>query len=139
MTTPQTSFLSEIRSDEPLSLHTLVYLRQRTKNRLYDYVLRKFIDEQSRGLTKAQLARRIGKRPEVVNRLLGTPGNWTIDTLSDLLAGISAEEIEPHSVSLLERPARNDVGPDWLRQLWFDPTKKAASAASANDIAWQSR
>ena len=72
------------------------------------------MEAQSNGLSQADLARRIGKRPEVINRLLGSPGNWRIDTISDLLVGIGAEELEPHSVSLLYRAPRNRVFPEWL-------------------------
>jgi hypothetical protein len=67
-------------------------------------------------LTQAELARRIGKRPEVVNRMLGSPGNWRIDTISDLLVGIAAEELDPKSVSLLNRAPRNQQYPEWLQE-----------------------
>lgn len=114
MTTSQTSFLSEIEKGEPIPLGKLAYLRERTRNILYDFIIRKFMEAQRNGLSQADLARRIGKRPEVINRLLGSPGNWRIDTISDLLVGIDAEELEPHSVSLLNRAPRNRVFPEWL-------------------------
>src|SRR5947209_2537173 len=41
--------------------------------------------------------------PEVITRLLGAPGNWTLETISDLLLGIAGEELEPTSSSLLNR------------------------------------
>ena len=44
------------------------------------------------GLTQAELARRMGRRPEVVSRMLGAPGNWRLDTVSDLLFAISGAE-----------------------------------------------
>ena len=37
------------------------------------------------------MARRIHKRPEQITRLLGAPGNWTLDTVSDLLLGMGFE------------------------------------------------
>jgi hypothetical protein len=42
-------------------------------------------------ISKADLARRIGRKPEQISRWLGAAGNWTIDTVSDLLLGMSAE------------------------------------------------
>jgi hypothetical protein len=41
------------------------------------------------GLSQADLARRLGKGTDIVCRLLGGPGNWTLDTLSDLMFAIS--------------------------------------------------
>lgn len=106
-----TTFLSEVSAgDHAISQNTLAYLQERTKSRLYDYVLKKFLEEEKNGLTRAALARRINRSPEVVTRLLGAPGNWTIETLSDLLAGISSEELAPASVSLIDRPRRNYPG-----------------------------
>lgn len=128
MTMPQTSFLSEIDQKEPIPLGKLAYLRERTRNRIHNYILEKFIQE---GMSQAELGRRIGKRPDVINRLLGAPGNWTIDTIVDLLAGISGEELEPHSRSLLGRAPRNHFGPDWLRpetQDWFTANQAGVTA-----------
>jgi hypothetical protein len=87
---------------------TLVYYRARFRNRLYDLVLSKFRQaEANEGLTRAELARRTGRRPEVVTRLLGAPGNWRLDTVSDLLMGIAGEELDATSSSPLTRPPRN--------------------------------
>ncbi len=117
MFTRQAQFLSEIASGEPIPEGKLAYLQARAKNRFYDYVLRKFLErERKDGFTRADLARRIGRRPEVITRLLGAPGNWTLETLCDLLAGISAEELEPHSTPLLGRPPRNFRGDEWLTE-----------------------
>lgn len=114
MSTSQTHLLSEIRSGQPIPEGKLAYLRSRTKNRLYNFILEKFLEKEREGLTRAELARRIGRRPEVITRLLGSPGNWTIDTVSDLLIGICAEELEPDSRSLLDRAPRNYREPEWL-------------------------
>lgn len=117
MSTYQTRFLSEIRSGEPIPEGKLAYLRERTKNRIYNYILQRFLDRQrEEDFTRADLARRIGRRPEVITRLLGAPGNWTIDTVSDLLVGICAEELEPYSTSLSGRSPRNFRGDEWLSE-----------------------
>jgi hypothetical protein len=102
---------SEIFSDAPLSEGTLAYLEERAKNVFYDYVLTKF--KQS-GLTKAKLARRLNKKPDQISHALGAPGNWTIGTVTELLAGISREELVPYSVGFANRPPTNVHAVDLL-------------------------
>ena len=101
MPTLQTPFLSDISSDAPIPHGRLAYLRERARNRLFEFILKKFLEAEKHGLTKAKLARRIHHRPEVITRLLGSPQNWTTDTATDLLVGIAGEELEPASVSLV--------------------------------------
>jgi hypothetical protein len=107
--------LSEISSGSPVPQEKLAFFQERTRNRIYNYVLKKFLEKECSGqLTRAELARRIGRKPEIITRLLGAPGNWTIGTISDLLIGIAAEELEPRSTSLLNRAQRNYRGAEWL-------------------------
>ena len=109
-TTSQTQFLSEIvtgHNGPPIPEAKRAYFQARLRNRLFNFILTKFGEQQKNGLTQAALARRIGKKPDVVNRRLGSPGNLTLDTLSDLLLGISAEEFNPGSSKLLNRSPRN--------------------------------
>jgi hypothetical protein len=114
MTTPM---LSEIASGDPVPQEKLAYFQERTRNRLHGYILKKFLEKERNGsLSRADLARRIGRKPEVISRLLGAPGNWTIGTISDLLIGIAGEELEPDSTSLLNRPSRNYPGAEWVRR-----------------------
>lgn len=106
-TTSQTQFLSEIAAGHngpPIPEAKRAYFQARLRNRLFNFILGKFGEQQKNGLTQAALARRIGKKPDVVNRWLGSPGNLTLDTLSDLLLGISAEEFNAASSKLLNRP-----------------------------------
>jgi hypothetical protein len=92
MTTSQTqSFLTEILRGERISVGKLEYFRARLQSRLHQLVLAEFLRQEDRGLHQAELARRIGRKPEVVNRLLGAPGNWTLNTVSDLLLGMGVE------------------------------------------------
>jgi hypothetical protein len=109
MTSSATSpVLSEKRNLDSLSAGTRAYFRNRTKNRLYNLVLMKFRQEADAGrLTQAKLARRMGKKPEVVNRLLASPSNWGLETLSDLLLAIAGEEIDDTSSDPEARPAHN--------------------------------
>jgi hypothetical protein len=89
MITSPTTTLSEPVGAEPIPLGTLAYFRSRYRHRLHSLVLREF---RKSGLTQADLARRLGKRTDVVCRLLAAPGNWQLDTVSDLLFALSAAE-----------------------------------------------
>lgn len=110
-TSPQTSILSNPSGDEPIPIGTLAYFQGRNRSRIYEAVLREFLQS---GISQATLARRIGKRAEQVNRLLGAPGNWTLDTVSDLLFAISGAEPVYGVQYPLKEPARNYRQPEWL-------------------------
>lgn len=70
---------------------TLGYFRARLKNRLHELILVEFMKLEKLGFTKADMARRIHKKPEQIARLLGAPENWTLDTVSDLLLAMNYE------------------------------------------------
>jgi hypothetical protein len=89
MRTFQTTSLSEPSGAERISEGTFAYFRARTRRRVYSLVVDEF--ERSK-ISQADLARRLGKGTDVVCRWLGSPGNWTLDTLSDLLFAISGAE-----------------------------------------------
>ena len=112
-TSPKTSTLSKPTSEERIPIGTLAYFRSRNRWRLYDLVISEF---QKSGISKATLARRLGKRPEVVTRLLGAPGNWSEDTVSDLLFAISGAEPNYGVQYPLSGPPRNLRQPDWLQE-----------------------
>lgn len=79
-------------SDDPLEPQHLGYLRARAQNKAHECVLEVFEGEaKERGITKAYIARRLKKRPEVVGRCLTAPGNWTLDTLAELLGSMGYE------------------------------------------------
>lgn len=85
-------FLSEIIEGSCIPDEKLNYFRARLKNRLHAMVLAQFMNlEKDRQFTRADLARRLGKKPEQITRWLGAPGNWTLDTVSDLLLGMGNE------------------------------------------------
>lgn len=72
----------------PIPEDKLAYFRRRLRLHLHELVVGKFYQQES--MTQRDLANRIGKTPDVVNRLLGAPGNWTLDTVSDLLIAMAA-------------------------------------------------
>src|SRR6476660_7210005 len=83
---------------------TLGYFRARNKHRMYDVVVKEF---KRSGLTQADLARRLGLGTDRVCRLLGGPGNWTLDTGSDLPFAISGAEPMYSLAFPLDRAASN--------------------------------
>ena len=101
-------FLSEVLSGDKIPLGTLSYFRERFRDRLYDIVMEEFFkQEEETGLKRAEIARRIGRRPEQITRWFGAPGNWTLETVSDLLLAIAKSEPDVHLRPLQGRPARN--------------------------------
>jgi hypothetical protein len=87
MTTSQTSDLfDEILDGRPIPREKLAYFRARLRLQFHELIVRRFLQKEN--FTKAELARRIGRAPEVINRLLAEPGNYTLNTLSDLMIGM---------------------------------------------------
>ena len=126
----QTSVLSELQSQAPLSPATLAYLGQRARNRYYDYIIKRL---RASGMKKADLARRIGKGPDRIGHLLGSPGNWTIDTIAELLAGIAQEELLPDSQKIEGKAARNITQADLVKGIGSAPTERKAPSATEAD------
>jgi hypothetical protein len=105
--------LSEPVGAERVPPGTLGYFQARNRHNVYDVVVEEF---ENSGLSQADLARRLGKGPDVVCRLLGGPGNWTLDTVSDLMFAISGAAPVYNKEYPLKRARRNQVGPDWLHE-----------------------
>jgi hypothetical protein len=79
------------------------------------------------GITQADVASRLGKGTDRICHLLSAPGNWTLDTVSDLLFAMSGAEVEYRVAYPLDRPARNMTEPDWLHA--FDSKSKIIQIA----------
>lgn len=88
-------------SASQVSKDDLFYYRQRHKNRVYSCVVSLFSQlVETKGLTKRELAYRLDKEPAQITRWLSGPGNWTLDTVSDLLLAMGSElDCEAASVS----------------------------------------
>ena len=97
--------------DERIPLGTFGYFQARNKRNAYDLVVEEF---ENSGLSQADLARRMGKGTDVVCRLLGGPGNWTLDTVSDLMFAISGAAPVYSKEYPLKRPRRNRTAAEWL-------------------------
>ena len=109
--------------DERIPLETVAYFRARNRNNAYHAVI---LEYQNSGVSQATVARRLGKRPEIISRLLGAPGNWTLDTTSDLLLAISGSEETHETLSPFEAPQRNFNAPEWVDLILHPPASQSA-------------
>jgi len=77
--------LSKPQGDEKISRGTFAYIKARVRHRVFDLIAREF---KKSGITQAQLARRWGKTPDIVCRLLSRPSNMEVDTVAEVLFAI---------------------------------------------------
>lgn len=112
MTTSRTiPSLSKPQDGEIIPLETLAYFRGRNRNRAHALVLEALVET---GISQAEIARRLGKQPAVISRLIGAPGNWTLDTVSDLLLALDGREVKYTISCPFDAPARNHTEAEWL-------------------------
>lgn len=103
--TPQPSTNSQIPEEE------IAYYNRRLQNRVFDEVIQAFAHEAKAGrISRATLAKRIGKKPEQITRYLSNPSNFTLDTISTILIGLGAE-LDPTVAFLRDKPAINYAPP----------------------------
>ena len=110
-TSQETAMLSKPTGADQIPLGTIWYFRARNRMRLYSLVMSEF---KKSGLSQADLARRLGKKPDRICKTLAAPGNWTNDTPSDYLFAISGAEIKYELSYPLDGAPRNFTVPDWL-------------------------
>ena len=133
---PRKPFLSEVLIGDKIPVGTLSYFRERFRDRLYDLVMEEFLKQDAEtGLTRAEVARRIGRRPEQITRWFGAPGNWTLETVSDLLLAIAKSEPDVNLLPLEGRPIRNYRWPHLPtgRNIQEASSEPAKSAIEANN------
>lgn len=110
MSTFQAQLLNEIAAGHdgpPIPESKRVYFQERYRERLFDFIITRFNIQKQFGLTKAKLARRIGRSPETITRWLSGPSNLESDSVSELLLGINAEEMDMDAHSVLDRAPAN--------------------------------
>jgi len=108
LTSPKTSILSEIQTGKPISAKTRAFYRRRVRNLFHRLVLRAFREQEKKtGLTQKQLAERIDSSPAQINRWLGMPNNWTLNTISDLMLGMAVDLDDPSYTSIADLVAQN--------------------------------
>ena len=111
MNTSQTLSTVNTLSADTLSIGNLVYFRERQRNRVFEAVWQEFVDQaDNAGLTKKVMAHRLDKDPSQITRWLSGPGNWELDTVSDLLLAMNCELTISVS-SLINRPTPNYLHP----------------------------
>jgi hypothetical protein len=111
VTYSQTSTLVEPSGEDRVPDGSVGYFAARNRRKIYSTVIKEFKDS---GLSQIQLAKRLGKRPEVICRWLSGPGNWGLDTVSLLLFGISGGELAYTVAHPLRQSPRNYKTPEWL-------------------------
>ena len=115
---------------QQISIGTLAYFRGRLMNRIHALVLEDFTKlENEKKITKADLARRIGREPAQITRWLGSPGNWTIETWSDLMLGMGHEP--SIAVSNLKEVTKQDASP--AQEIANAPSAQSVPGVAAND------
>lgn len=131
---PKTIELSEPVGDERVPEGTITYFETRNRFQAFNILQREF--ERSK-ITQATLARRLGKGTDQVSRVLGSPGNITMDTFSEYLFAINGSQPAYDVQFPLRGTVVNDRGPDWL---WLDknesPKISKVSVESGSGKTW---
>lgn len=130
-----TSFLKRRSLSKPkrgVKIHPydLNFVRTRNKNKAHSFLLELFGDSD---LSKADLAKMLGKKPEQITRWLAGPGNLKLDTLSDLVFAMKGEFIVVQSSDELSRGKSNRRSPEWLvstaRKTKWEPVAESADVS----------
>ena len=83
--------LSDPNSGEPISGLDFAYIKARTRSEAFSTVHREF---DNSGISQAELATRMKKDQGRLSKMLGAPGNWTLDTVAELLWAISGARVK---------------------------------------------
>ncbi len=102
ITSEQTSLLSELKQ-KPIPAATLIELEARLQHRIHSLVLDAFNESD---LSQTELAERLGWDNARVSRCLASSSNFTIKTISALLAAIGVDLDDPSYTSFDELEKR---------------------------------
>lgn len=102
----KTSWICEIRDSIPLAPRHFGYFERKLRNDFHAAILKLFRQQADAGMTKADLARKLDKRPEQITRWLSAPGNWTFDTAAALALAMGSR-FEIRAVPLEDAPPGN--------------------------------
>jgi DNA-binding phage protein len=88
MTISQTQ-LDQALSEPEIKKFWLGYFQENFRQEIQQQIIELFdFLKAKKGLTRADLARKIGRRPEQVTRWLSSPTNLESDTISDIALGM---------------------------------------------------
>lgn len=92
MSTPQMQKTPASSTNQPISARQIAYYNRRLQNVVFNEIIRAFVEEVKAGrISRAALAKRIGKEPAQITRWLSGPANLTLNTISIILLGMDAE------------------------------------------------
>ena len=92
MPTSQTQKTPASSINQPISTREIAYYNRRHQNAVFNKIVKAFVEEVKAGrISRAMLAKRIGKDPAQITRFLSGPANRTLDTISLILLGMNAE------------------------------------------------
>lgn len=97
---------------ERIPLRDLFYMRGRSKDLAHSTLLKAM---NRSGITRAELARMLGKKPSQITRWLSGPGNLTLESMSDLIFAATGETVLVRLLDELDAAPSNRRAPDWLR------------------------
>ena len=119
-TSQTTKWLNRPDKPERTPLDVEAYMRSKNQSVAHQMILAEF---KKSGITQAELAKRTGKGADIISRLIGRPGNWTLNTLSDLLFAMSG--VAPcYSITYpLLVTSRNQTKPAWAEKKLHEAPK----------------
>lgn len=131
VTTSLTKFSTSELSDDAGQIREdcLGYFSAKAQSDAHELVLRRFMEFAQNGGTRADICRRLNKRPEQVTRWLAGPGNWTLETVSYLLLAMGGvPEFKCRELADMNRDANQDqLG----RAVYFIATTTPANTSSS--------
>lgn len=76
----------------PLNESDKAYFQAKMRRHVHGVVLERFMElSDDDRISRAALAKRLGLSRAQITRWLSSPGNWTLDTLSDLLLAMNCQ------------------------------------------------
>jgi hypothetical protein len=131
---PTSSTLTKFHEKEVFSPRELAFLEGLAQNRAHAVVL-KVLEPLSHdgSITRAQIAKRLSRSPSQITRWLGSPGNWTLQTLAILLGALGhIPEISSRPIDApLRKNYRNPVVSE-LGLLQEDQPEQSSSAPASS-------
>lgn len=111
---PRRIALADPAKTKPIPGSDLAYIRTRNRLSAFNAVKDEF---QRSGITQKELAERLNMNAGQLSRLLGAPGNWTLDTVAELLWAISGARTTYPLEFPLTKAKRNNTRPSFAKDI----------------------